>query len=56
MVSVLFPSSVTRYSIVGNRERYIYALPSKSMVLKLTEGQYVGTFQVVADQKAKRGD
>ena len=56
MVSILFPSSVTRYSLVRNWERYIHALPSKSMVLKLTEGQYVGTFQVVADQKAKRGD
>ena len=56
MVSILFPSSVTRYSMGGNRETYIHALPSKSMVLKLTEGQYVGTFQVVADQKAKRGD
>ena len=56
MVLVLFPPGVTRYSIVGNRETYIHALPSKSMVLKFTEGQYVGTFQVVADQKAKRGD
>ena len=49
MGSILFPSGVTQYSKAGNRERYIYALPSKSMVLKLTEGQYVGTFQVVAD-------
>lgn len=56
MVSVLFPPGVTRYSMVGNRETYIHALPSKFRMLKLGKAQYVGTFQVVADQKAKRGD
>jgi len=55
MVSILFPSGVTQYSMEGNRERYIYALPSKYMVLKLTEGAVCRDIPSGRRSKGKKG-